>query len=133
MTIVVAVAALDSAPIARLGTITSRVALLVTVSTLHNTRLVTFAGHVTFFAAVVARTSAAAASSTSARLGAIRLVVAGQGLVDDFSKRDRCGANSMERRNIPRLVAVEAQTVTASSTATPGLRGLRAVSFAMTA
>lgn len=113
MTIVVAVAALDSGPIARLGTVTSSVALLVTVAALHNARLVTFAGHVAFLAAVVTCTSAAASASasfTGARLGAIRLVVAGQELADDLGNSDIGGANPIKRRDkyVPRLVAVEA-------------------------
>lgn len=78
MTIVVAVAAFDPAPVARLGALTSGMALFVAVAALHDTGLVAVAGHVAFFTTVVTGTSATAATSTGTRLGAIGLAVPGE-------------------------------------------------------
>jgi hypothetical protein len=59
VTEVVAIAALDAAPVARLGTLPRRMTFLIAVAAFHHARLVTLAGQVTLIAAVMASTSAA--------------------------------------------------------------------------
>jgi hypothetical protein len=65
---VVAISALDAAPIARFGTLAGHMTLLIAVATLHDTRLVTLTRHMTLITAVVTGTATTTTTTTSHRL-----------------------------------------------------------------
>jgi hypothetical protein len=71
---VVAISALDAAPIARFGTLAGRMTLLIAVAALHDTRLVTLTRHMTLITAVVTGT-ATTTSHRLTRLSAFSLAV----------------------------------------------------------
>jgi hypothetical protein len=92
VSIVLAVAALDAAPVTRLGALARLVTYFIAVAALHDTRLIAVTGDVVLVAAVVAGTSTSSAAATTTtrdkRLGAVRLVVARCTSVDIFVKEE---------------------------------------------
>jgi hypothetical protein len=78
---VVAISALDAAPIARFGTLAGHMTLLIAVATLHDTRLVTLTRHMTLITAVVTGTATTTTTTTTTtshrltRLSAFSLAV----------------------------------------------------------